>query len=382
MPEFLGDLGDAIRSQPGVTTAVLTVSTAPCPCFLVNNTARVEVYMYEGVRRARTTPKETVLELPRELQTGLVPLTDVERVAAKVAAWVAAETPGRYLMVYPEWVPAGVIDALFTVTWGNGQLPVRPEKAPVYSNPVAICVAGGFRCLATCAVMLKRFVLDAYPAAKVFAMSWRDHSAREGVTLEAAEFYKQFMGDRLVDLVYFDDDAEAMAAVALREKEAAVYMAKVRPDSFRPYKAVDIHYRRRQCNVFMTRWCEANHWRPDAVLRARFDCFHVTTPDIAHVSETSCSAAVDLALWSTPRVATIVLDEFGLRYPELHAIALQLHGPKWELGSEVHEHLILQRAGVVVFSKPLACHARWTRVDAGPVGKWGIACIALRVVAQ
>lgn len=340
----------------------------------------VYVHMDEGARllhddaRANGGP----LQLPKELQDVGVPVLVMSVVQRKIADWLTARAP-PVLHVHADWLPAADLEALVAVEWGTGGLPVNsPHLLGAFPDTeVAMCLSGGLRSLATGMVLFKRFMLDVYPATKVFVLTWRD--PMQNYSEAALAFLHRFLGARIVECRFFEDDAEAVAQEQARV--AAASSVPGNPGSIRFPYVTQMWFRRKYCNDMRRAWSERTGHAFAYVYRCRFDGFMFDTPLASRVTDHRCLSSVDISLLGTPAHADVECS-LSDTYPEQHVEAYRRGSSMWEFGSEMHVDITLGLAGIhVAQNRYWGRFGRWKRspAHAAPLP---CECPALNTVAE
>ena len=347
------------------------------------------VHMNEGLRvlQPRTSEGPSVpagpFELPLELRGAKTPVFLLSSVTAKLGRWLQNDLCGTKavspLHVFPDWLSAPDVESLVDVVWGTGQLPVN-DTALHNAFPearMAMCVSGGLRSVATGMVLFKRFLLDVYPKCKVFLLTWKDPF--QGYCDDALAFVHEFLGDRLLESRYFEDDEEALRHEAVRVQ--ATNATPGGPDSSRfPYVA-QMWCRRKYCNDMRKGWTARTGEGFDYIFRCRFDGFMLRTPIVTFISASRCLASVDICMLGTSEHADIECS-LGDVYPEWHAQALARGGRTWEFGSEMHVEVAFSRACIDVRKDPyFGRFGRWRRTPEYE-SQVPCSCPALHTVAE
>lgn len=284
----------------------------------------------EGVVCLCCTAKREI-HLPSELETNLTPVFCVNDVVAKI-------NEGKFLLT-PEWMTAAELTEHFTCFYDDTSIPRNTLSVPVVTDKeIAVCISGGFRTLCTSMIMFKRFFLDAYPNAKVFALTWRDE--RQNFSEDSVRFLRQLLGDNLVRLQFFHDDE---AAVAEEQGRVEIWRNKASIGTNHKISFMtEMWYRRRYCNLMRKAYEQETGISFDLIYRTRFDVCPLDTP--IHEPD-KCVCSIDLCSFCPPEIADIETS-LGVTFPDLSEEAFHAYGAMWEFGSEAHLVMTLEKNNI------------------------------------
>lgn len=353
----------------------LTVTVGTKTCF------RLHVYTsdkhsgtfwtYEGVLCSHKTPEAVVL--PPELAGKTVPVLCVEDMVDRYVAGAQS--------VAAQWVPPDDLRRFFSsVSYDAAALRCPPVRAPRDCDrgvKLAVCVSGGLRTLCTGVLLLKRFVLDVFPLARVHALTWRDPA--QNYSPEAVQFLKDVCGSALATYHELDDMPQRLEEEAARVE---AYRDAVRSSGGSGIAFVtQLWYRRWLCNQLRREYEADTGDACDCVLRFRFDGFISSVPNVAAVGPKRLCAKIDLASLARPEDADAEV-QLGLTYPAYHKECLARGGPSWQFGSELHTFIHYEKCGIAAdLSDRHMC--QFGRATGGLVeeGVDGVGCPVLNTIA-
>lgn len=341
----------------------------------------IEGAMCNGTCAGDAEENTQTITLPRELVALSTPVLCAHTITGMLHKRLIDGALRPTQQITSQWLKAADVQAHFnTVTWNDGDMPTPKPLAPPQIFPgfkLAVCISGGFRTVCTGLILLKRFVLNKYPDAKVFGLTWRD--SRQCYSAGAEEYVRAMLGDQMVSLKFFDDDAEAQE----KERErVAVWRAEPVLTNRKLDFVTEMWFRRHYCNEMRKAYERETGSTFDAVFRTRWDGFINMTPLPTHIGPSKSIGAVDLSLFSTPDVADIETS-LGQTYPALHTEISRIHA-WWEYGSEMHVEVTLKKAGVDnTVDYGLGRFGRWVKDKPGQCGRFpNRGCPGLCTIAE